>query len=212
MIKIITNSEQERDKIFLTYKKILYRFKLLNVTTKNGKEISYLDLRKAIITMVEKHPSCRWRQNSKSKKYFILIEGYYWLTLVYFQKEKFMIDADIEFFETRIKQYEELLKVQEDKKWWNESMSIKGLEKYFNRKESSIRKAISKMCKAGMGNYKSYVDGKLIISQEGVEWLCKNVFKRKYLELLEKYKMELTEIYIDRGYPYDQFFKKICNG
>ena len=108
--------------------------------------------------------------------------------------------------------YEELLKIYSDRKWWNESMSIKKLEKYFNRKESSIRKAISKMCKDGIENYKSYVDGKLIISQEGVEWLCQNVFKRKYLELLEKYKMELTEIYIDRGYPYDQFFKKICNG
>ena len=158
--------------------------------------------------MIKKHPSCRWRQKSKIKKYFILIEGYYWLTLVYFQKEKSMIDADIEFFETRIKQYEELLKIQSDKKWWNENMNIKELEKYFNRKESSIRKAISKMCKAGMENYKSYVDGKLIISQEGVEWLCKNIFKRKYLELLEKYKMELTEIYIGRRYPYDQFFEK----
>ncbi len=109
MIKIITNSEQ--DKIFLTYKKILYRFKLLNVTTKHGKEISYLDLRKVIITMIKKHPSCRWRQKSKNKKYFILIEGYYWLTLVYFQKQKSMIDADIEFFKIRIKQYEELLKI-----------------------------------------------------------------------------------------------------
>ena len=117
-----------------------------------------------------------------------------------------MIDADIEFFEIRIKQYEELLKIQSDKKWWNENMSIEELEKYFNRKESSIRKAISKMCKAGMENYKSYVDGKLIISQEGVEWLCKNVFKRKYLELLEKYKMEITELYIKFGYPYDCFF------
>ncbi len=86
-------------------------------------------------------------------------------------------------------------------------MSIKKLEKYFNRKESIIRKAISKMCKAGIENYKSYVDGKLIISQEGVKWLCKNIFKRKYVELVEKYKMELTETYIDRGYPYDQFFK-----
>ena len=64
------------------------------------------------------------------------------------------------------------------------------------------------MCKAGMENYKSYVDGNLIISQEGVKWLCKNIFKRKYLELLEKYKMELTEIYISRRYPYDQFFKR----
>lgn len=117
-----------------------------------------------------------------------------------------MIDADIEFFETRIKQYEELLKVYSDRKWWNENMNIKELEMYFNRGESSIRKAINKMCKAGMQNYKSYIDGKLIISHEGVEWLCKNIFRRKYLELLEKYKMELTEIYIDRGYPYDVFF------
>lgn len=84
-------------------------------------------------------------------------------------------------------------------------MSIKELEKYFNRGESGIRKAIQKMCKEGMENYKLYIDGKLIISQEGVEWLCKNTFKRKYLELLEKYKMELTEIYIDSGYPYDVF-------
>ena len=27
-----------------------------------------------------------------------------------------------------------------------------------------------------------------------VKWICKNVFKQKYLELLEKKKMELTEI------------------
>lgn len=33
-----------------------------------------------------------------------------------------------------------------------------------------------------------------------------NVFKQKYLELLEKYKMELTEKYIKAGYPYDHFF------
>lgn len=209
MIKIFTDNEQELDKIFLSYKKILERFRLLNVTTIHGKEISHLDLRKAADTMVKKHPSCKWRSiKVKSNRYLILIEGYYWLTLVYFQKEKSMIDADIEFFETRIKQYEEFLKVQSDKKWWSENMSIKELEKYFNRGESSIRKSISKMCKEGMENYKSYIDEKLIISHEGVEWLCKNIFKRKYLELLEKYKMELTEVYIEKGYPYDVFFGK----
>ena len=34
----------------------------------------------------------------------------------------------------------------------------------------------------------------------------KNVFKKKYLKLLEKYKMQLTELYIKRGYIYDEFF------
>ncbi len=31
---------------------------------------------------------------------------------------------------------------------------------------------------------------------------------KKVLGLLEKYKMELKKIYINRGYPYDQFFEK----
>lgn len=119
-----------------------------------------------------------------------------------------MIDADIEFFETRIKQYEKFLKVHSARKWWNENMSVKDLERYFNRGESSIRKAIRKMCREGLECYKLYLADKEIISHEGVEWMCKNIFKRKYLELLEKYKMELTEKYIEAGYIYDEFFGK----
>ena len=117
-----------------------------------------------------------------------------------------MIDADIEFFETRIKQYEELLKVYSDRKWWNENMNIKELEIYFHRGESSVRKAIRKMCKEGLEAYKLYVDEKVVISHEGVKWMCKNIFKQKYLELLEKYKIKLTEKYIEAGYIYDEFF------
>ena len=52
------------------------------------------------------------------------------------------------------------------------------------------------------------VNNKVVVSSRGVEWLCKNVFKQKYLELLEKYKMELTELYIKAGYPYDHFFHR----
>lgn len=78
MIRIITDSERELDKIFLSYKKILDRFRLLNVTTRHGKEISHLDLRKAVDTMVKKHPSCRWRSiKVRSNRYLVLIEGYY---------------------------------------------------------------------------------------------------------------------------------------
>ena len=127
---------------------------------------------------------------------------------MYFEKEKSLIDADVEFFETRIKLYEDFLKVEHNENWWNEDMDIKQLEKYFNRAESSIRKAIKKMCDNGFSNYKYLDNNKVIISRKGVEWICKNVFKQKYLELLEKYKMELTELYIKAGYPYDHFFHK----
>lgn len=137
-----------------------------------------------------------------------MIEGYYWLLNVYFQKEKSLIDADINFFEDRIKQYEELLKVENNQNWWNEDMDIEQLCKYFNRKEITIRKAIKKMCDNGFENNKILIYGKVFISSKGVEWLNKNVFKRKYLELLEKYKMELTELYIEKGYIYDEFFEK----
>ena len=203
------NSEQALDSVFLSYDKILKKLHLLGLTTKQEKEITELDLRKAIDVMLEKHPTCRWRSEKiRSRKYFILIEGYYWLVNVYFQKEKALIDADIDFFEDRIKQYEELLKVKSNQNWWKENMDTKQLCKYFDRKESTIRKAIKKMCDNGLGQYKFFNKDKVVISGKGVEWLSKNVFKKKYLELLEKYKMELTELYIKAGYPYDHFFHR----
>ena len=64
------------------------------------------------------------------------------------------------------------------------------------------------MCDDGFEEYKYLIDNKVVISSKGVEWICKNVFKQKYLELLEKYKMELTELYIKAGYPYDNFFHR----
>ena len=191
------DSEQAFDSIFLSYNKILKRFKLIGVTTKCGKEVTHEDLRKAVDVMLKKHPICRWRSEKiRSRKYFILVEGYYWIKFVYFEKEKSLIDADVEFFETRIKVYEHFLKVGHNENWCNEDMDIKQLERYFNRAESSIRKAIKKMCDNGFSNYKYLDNNKVIISRKGVEWICKNVFKQKYLELLEKYKMELTELYI----------------
>ncbi len=203
------DSEQVLDSIFLSYNKILKRLHLLGITTKHGKEITHMDLRKAIDVMLKKHPTCRWRSEKiKSRKYFILIEGFAWLNQVYFQKEKSLIDADVDFFEDRIRQYEELLKIEHNENWWNEDMDIKQLCNYFNRKDITVRKAIKKMCYDGFEEYKYLIDNKVVISSKGVEWICKNVFKQKYLELLEKYKMELTELYIKAGYPYDNFFHR----
>ena len=203
------DSEQALESIFVSYNKILKRIKLLGVTTKCGKEITHGDLRKAVNVMLKKHPTCRWRSEKvKSRKYFILDEGYAWLLQVYFNKEKSLIDADVDFFETRIKLYEDFLKVEHNENWWNEDMDIKQLCEYFDKQDITVRKAIKKMCESGYEEYKWLVGSKVVISKEGIEWICKNVFKQKYLELLEKYKMELTEMYIEAGYLYDNFFGK----
>lgn len=191
------DSEQVLDSIFLSYNKILKRLHSLGITTKHGKEITHMDLRKTVDVMVKKHPTCRWRSEKiRSRKYFILIEGYEWLKRVYFQKEKSLIDADVDFFETRIKLYEEFLKLNHNENWWNDDMDIKQLCNYFNRKDITVRKAIKKMCDSGLSEYKFLINNKVIISKEGVKWICKNVFKQKYLEILEKYKMKLIEKYI----------------
>ena len=196
------------DDIFLSYKKILTRLKLLGIKTKCGKEITHKDLRQAIKIMEKKHFSCRWKSEKiRSKRYYILIEGFYWLIYVYFQNEKSPIDADIDFFLLRIKQYQEELKVQ-DKNLFTKDMSIDELVIFFDRKYRTIEKAVIKMLKVTNKNYRYKENGKFIISKEGIEWLCKNCFKQKYLEILEQYKMELTELYIKRGYIYDNFFNK----
>ena len=124
------DSEQILDSIFLSYNKILKRLQLLGITTKHGKEVKHVDLRKAVDVMLKKHPTCRWRSEKvRSRRYFILVEWYDWIKFVYFEKEKSLIDTDVEFFETRIKLYEDFLKVEHNENWWNEDMNIKQLEK-----------------------------------------------------------------------------------
>ena len=202
-----TDTEKELDKIYLSYSKILKRLKIKKIKTIRGNEITYTYLAKAINVMVKKHPSCRWRaKKMKGKKFYVLIEGYYWLLYVYFQHEKKQIDADIEFFEDRIKQYEELLNVT-SKSFWNEDMNVSALTKYFNKAKTTIRNSIVRLNKFPNKNYTYYKNGECNVTKEGIEWLCKNCFKQKYLELLEEYKMELTEIYIKAGYPYDNHFR-----
>ncbi|MCI8487063.1 MAG: hypothetical protein HFJ20_08495 [Clostridia bacterium] len=202
---MVTDSEKELDKIYLSYSKILHRLKIQNIKTAKGKEITEVDLRQAIIIMNKKHYGCRWKQRKiKGNRCYILIEGYYWLIYVYFQNDKKQIDADIDFFTLRIKQYEELLNIQ-SKTFWNEDMYIYSLPDYFNKVKGTVLNGITKLNKATDKKYLYYENEKQKISKEGIEWLCKNCFKQKYLELLEDYKMDLTEKYILAGYPYDVF-------
>ena len=157
--------------------------------------------------MQRKHKMCRWKSEKiRSRNSLILIEGYYWLVNVYFNSKTKLIDADIEFFKERIKEYENLLKL-ESKKLFNEDMKIQELVNYFNKKYETIEKAIWKMIKVH-SNFRYIDNNEYIITKEGIKWLCKNCFKQKYLELLESYKMALTEKYINAGYIYDNFFNK----
>lgn len=196
------DSQNEINNIYLSYNKILNNFKLMNIFTANGKEISHKDLVKAIYKMTLKHPTCRWQQKRENGRLnYILIEGYYWLLYVYFQNEKKQIDADIVFFCDRIKQYENLLHL-EPKNLFCEDIPIIKLDSFFNRKRRTIQKALKDIEKKYNKSYVIKRDVNYVLS-DGIEILCKEYFKQKYLQMLEQYKMQLTELYIKAGYPYD---------
>ena len=200
-------NESKLDEVFLSYDKILYRLNIKNIKTKDNKEITHKDLRKAITIMQRKHKNCRWKSEKiRSRNFYILIEGYYWLINVYFNSYMKLIDADIDFFEELIKQYEEILKL-ESKNLFDKDMKMQELVIYFNKKYETIEKAIWKMIKVH-NNYRYVVNNEFVITKEGIEWLCENCFKQRYLEILESYKMDLTEKFIKAGYIYDNFFNK----
>ena len=200
-------NESKLDEVFLSYDKILYRLNIKNIKTKDNKKITHKDLRKAITVMQRKHKNCRWKSEKiRSRNFYILIEGYYWLINVYFNSNMKLIDADIYFFEELIKQYEEILKL-ESKNLFDKDMKMQELVIYFNKKYETVEKAIWKMIKVH-SNYRYVVNNEYVITKEGIEWLCKNCFKQKYLEVLESYKMNLTEEFIRAGYIYDNFFHK----
>lgn len=201
---MVRDSENENNKIYLSYKKILNLLNIQNIKTSMNKDIDYKILLQAIRIMEKKHPICRWRQiRAKDNKHYILIEGFYWLSFVYFQHSQKQIDADIDFFKLRISQYQKLLNIK-SKNFWLRECKLVELIDYFDRSEITIKKAISKMIKYNK-DYMFIRENKYFVTNEGIEWLCKNIFKQKYLEILEKYKMELTELYIKAGYPYDLF-------
>ena len=48
VMKMWRDSEQILDSVFLSYDKILKRLQLSGITTKHGKEVKHVDLRKAV--------------------------------------------------------------------------------------------------------------------------------------------------------------------
>ena len=160
---MITDSQTELEKIFMSYDRVLYKLNLVGIKTKGGKEITHKDLRQAATIMNKKHPTCRWKQQKyRFKKYrnYILAEGFYWLIYVYFQTEKNIVDADIDFFNMRIGLYEDLLKISR-KNFWNDDMYVYELPNYFNRVPGTIKNGIIKMNKTTNSLYKYYENGNL---------------------------------------------------
>lgn len=206
------SSEEIRKFIFMNYKEVLQYFKENNIRTKANKEITHKELRTAIQVMLQKHPNCRWRSEKIKKRYYYLqYEAVIWLRDVYFNNyETDFLDKDIQWFKDRICWYQNSLsnaKIEFPKFDLKiEPMTKLELAKFFNKDISVIRKALLKMEKDNSTKDRNYLNGKRYLSVPEIEWLLKNKFKKKYLELLEEYKMQLTELAKANGSFYDNYF------
>lgn len=207
----VPSSEDIRKLIFMNYKEILEDFQKRKMKTKNGTKISHNDLRYAVQVMNKKHSSCRW-QSEKIKKryYYIQYEGVIWLREVYFSDyDSKLIDKDLMWFKNRTYWYQQQFEknnIEYPKFQFKiNDMTKKELSIYINRSISAIENGLRDYEKATGENIRKYENGELKINKVAIEWMIKNKFKNKYLQLLEDYKMLLTEIYKKNGGYYDNF-------
>lgn len=140
-------------------------------------------------------------------------EGVIWLRDVYSNNYKTkLIDKDVRWFEERILWYQNTLSKNNIEypimNFQLTPMSKKELAKFFKRDVSTIKKAITEMEQQTNFKNRNYHNGILYIGEDQILWLLKNRFKRTYIKLLEKYKMELTEIYKANGGFYDNYFDR----
>lgn len=123
---------------------------------------------------------------------YLKLEFVYWLKEVYFNKEKFYLDLEIEFFEKQIKRLESELNISSYQFKYNDT-SLKDLRLYFNKSKNAIGRAVNEMQKHNKFSYKYIKDGKVMINKDGVKWLAEKYFRKAYLKDLELYKLELQE-------------------
>ena len=146
--------------------------------------------------MKRRHPLESWVQkriaSNGEKVEYIKLECIEWLNEVYFNKNKFYLDAEIEFFKKQISRLENELDITPREEKYTD-MSLYDLRDYFNRSKAAIGMAVQRMEKRNPISYKYIKDGNVMISKDGVKWLTEKYFREAYLKDLEIYKIELQK-------------------
>lgn len=146
--------------------------------------------------MKRRHPLESWVQkriaSNGERVVYIKLEFVEWLSEVYFNENKFYLDADIDFFKKQITRLENELNINHHEIEYQD-ISLYDLRNYFNRSKNAIGVAINRMEKRNNTSYKYIKDGKVMISKGGVKWLTENYFRKAYLKDLELYKLNLQK-------------------
>ena len=153
-----------------------------------------LDL--AIRRMIKRHPYENWIheriESNGAKIVYLKLEFVSWLNEVYFNKSKYYLDAEINFFKNQVVRLENELNIPH-KEFEYRAMTVRELCDYFDKKLSAIYKSIKKLSQDTSISKNYLDDGRVIIPSEGVKWLSECYFRKDYLKDLELYKLELQK-------------------
>lgn len=152
---------------------------------------------KIVKRVVKRHPNEYWIYKkialNGEKVEYLKLEFVEWLDDVYFNKDKYYLDAEIDFFRKQVVRLENDLNFPHNKFEYKD-ISLKGLRQYFGKSKNAIGVAVNRMEKRNEKSFKYIEDGKVMISNEGVKWLSENYFRKEYLKKLEYYKLELQNV------------------
>ena len=158
--------------------------------------LTEVQLENVIARALRRHPLEDWinfrvSSNGDTIEY-LKLEFVCWLKEVYFNKEKYYLDLEIDFFEKQIRRIENELNISHYE-FKYEDISLKDLRSYFNKSKNAIGVAVNTMQKRNDKTFKYVRDGKVIIKKDGVKWLSEKYFRKAYLYNLEIYKIELQK-------------------
>lgn len=154
--------------------------------------------RKLISRIKKRHPHQYWfktrfAQNGQ-KHLMIAQECKMWLDEVYFNKSKYYLDLEIDFFEKRVKNLEQQLGITHIEKYY-ENMTIKEIMFEYQKTRNSVDVAVHKMIKVLGSNVKYKNDNKIVIRSVGIKWIYEKYYRKEYLSELEYYKNYLETLY-----------------
>lgn len=172
--------------------KSMEKWRVMKMFNMNEKQYKRLEKR-----ITKRHPLEEWiieyiAPNGERVTYFKL-EFVEWLKEVYFNRKKYYLDAEIDFFEKQVARLENELDFTHIENHY-EDISLYILRDVFRKGKNAIGVAVNRMEKR-TGKFFRYVkDGKVMVSGEGVKWLSERYFRKNYLKRLEYNKLRLQNI------------------
>lgn len=156
---------------------------------------------RSIKTAINKrHKEDNWLKQMQtpdgSSALYIYLEGADWVESVYLNPAKDSLSAEIEFTLRHIRRLENELGKREPCRIYFDLNRIQ-LCQYFECTERYMFQIINRLKKVKPETYYKQ-NGQTFITAEGVKWMEENVFKKKYLINLQRYKRRLQQIKKER--------------